>query len=95
MCSGSRVTIQCTLTGNTLVWNKVDGDINLVRGLHTSSSSGSYQWQLQELEGGGLRSLITFVVAYEFTITCIDNEGDFSSVTIVIEGTRDFESSTT
>ena len=33
-CSGANVTLQCTLTGNVLIWQKADGDYNLVRGEH-------------------------------------------------------------
>ena len=86
VCAGASVSLQCTLTGNILVWQTENGDINLVRGLHTSSSSGTYQWQLEELDENELQSTITFVVNNEVTINCSTPQHDLASITLIIEG---------
>ena len=87
MCSGASVTLQCTLTGNILIWKKLDGDINLLRGVHSiSSSDNTYQWQLVELDENRLQSSVTFLFNNEITINCTNNAGDSSSITVVTEG---------
>ena len=86
VCSGASVTLQCTLTGNLLLWKKPDGDINLVRGLHTTwSGSGTYQWELVELDDTHLQSSLTFTFSNQITINCT-NVAYTSSITIHIEG---------
>ena len=86
VCSGASVTLHCTLTGDILTWSKKDGDINLVRSLHTTSISDTYQWQLEELDEYRLKSSITFAVGSNFTINCTNFAGGSSSVTLFIEG---------
>ena len=86
VCSGTSVTLQCSVTGDILTWKKRDGDINLLRNIHTSSVSGPYQWQLEEIDEYKLQSSITFFVSNQFTMNCTNNEGDSSSVTLVVEG---------
>ena len=86
VCSGASVTLQCTLTGDILIWNKPDGDINLVRGHSTTSGSGTYQWELVELDNTLLQSSLTFTFLNHITINCTDNEAYTSSITIYIEG---------
>ena len=68
VCSGASVTLQCTLTGDLLVWKKPDGDINLVRGHSTTSGSGTYQWELVELNDTHLQSSLTFTFSNHVTI---------------------------
>ena len=87
MCSGDDVTLQCTLTGDILTWNKRDGDINLVRGTHSGSTQGLYQWELTEIDENCLQSTLTFTVSVEVTLNCTGLEsGDAASIALIIEG---------
>ena len=87
MCLGANVTLQCTVTGSILIWRKHDGDINLIRGLHTNSILGSYQWKLIVLDNDRLQSFITFWFSNQITINC-SNNADQASIDIVLEGTQ-------
>ena len=85
-CYGAAVTLQCTLTGDHLIWETIAGDINLSRGEHTSSTSGSYQWELIELDEYRLKSLISFIVNSENTVNCTELVGNRASIHLSIEG---------
>ena len=85
-CYGATVTLQCTLTGDHLIWQKADGDINLIRGEHTSSTSGSYQWELIELDEYRLKSSISFIINNENIVNCTELVGNRASIHLSIEG---------
>ena len=85
VCSGSNITLQCTLAGDFLTWITPHGDINLVRGVHNMSTSGSYYWQLRELDEDTIQSIITFVVDTEIEIGCTDRFIS-SSIIVAVEG---------
>ena len=85
-CYGANVILQCTLIGDVLIWQKADGDINLIRGEDTFSTSGSYQQELIELDENRLKSYLSFTLNSEITINCTELVGQAASIHLSIEG---------
>ena len=87
MCAGDAVSVQCTLTGDTLTWDTPQGAINILRGRQISGETGVYEWVVEELDENTLQSTLIFIiVTTQITMGC-DNGSNSSVVTVRIEGT--------
>ena len=85
-CTSASVTLQCTVTGNSLTWTTPDGQLILIRGVHTDLDRDLYRTQLQEINATHLRSNLTFINNDQISFICTDSENTAEIITVSIEG---------